>query len=471
MVTTDPNELFWLAYFKAIKTKAGGGKSDPTMGKDYFYLASNANRSIPASRYIPMSTTNEYLYNEADNLMKTNDPLYVPGAGNTSYVRALYTYLTHVKPEREPTAEDLTKEKAIFARLGKAEDDMRARARAAKRDYREDIRDDPNMKLDFATWCRTNAKTYLATIQDYDSINSQYILFKTQIYGPNSQIYQADLLKLSQVAKDPTQESHGVTMRCSPEQILDVAEAIEKAQKTGSKDPQVKEPDTFYLRAAYNIDPQYRATMDSWAIEFSQPETDSITLEIDQGNTTSWKEYGFENIKAGGGISVLGLFRIGGSGGSETKDEKVHFDEKKSKVSIQLKWKKLQYFNVTPGTWNIPQIKKTYPKTVGLSPEEEALIRPTQFLCASGLTIISKLEGQVKEEFNKLHEKQVKAGGEGSVRYGIFGFDAGASYDKKDSTQTSTGSWNYEKGELTVSPTPTFGYSTLLGVRCQAVTT
>lgn len=88
--TTNPDELFWLAYVKAIKANAGGGNTDNGMGKDYLYVSSNANRSIPASKYIPMATTNDFLFNEADNLMSPDQPIYVPGAGNTSYVQALY---------------------------------------------------------------------------------------------------------------------------------------------------------------------------------------------------------------------------------------------------------------------------------------------------------------------------------------------------------------------------------------------
>ncbi|KAK0736007.1 hypothetical protein B0T21DRAFT_411219 [Apiosordaria backusii] len=466
MASTDTNDIYWRAYFKAIKLQAGGGATEPGMGKEYFYIASNANRSIAASRFIPMATTNEYLYQEADNLMDPNAPLYVPGAGNTSYVQALYTYLRHVKRPRDTlTPEEEKAEKALTQKLKDAQATYRSERKSAMADWKEE-KDFEN--LSFGAWAFKNARTFYAAWEALNTADGALQDFLASVYGADAQKYRSDMKKISGVANDILAPVPGLSMTCSNIPVLDVAEGIEKAKK-GDRGPPVGEP-VGYERPAYSLDPQYRDTMDRWAVEYdSTPSTGNAKVTWEQGSKTSWKEFGFENIEAGGGVTLFGFLRIGGHGGSHTEYENVKIDEKNSTVDIELKWKKLQFFNVYPGTWNIPQIRETYPEVVDLDEAQKLLIRPTQFLCASGLSITCKLGGQAKEEADRLYKKQVEAGGSAGVRWGLFGFDAGGGYKKEDGTQTSTSSYDTQKGELTISPTPTFGNCTLLGVRGQAV--
>lgn len=89
MSDQDFGEVAFKAYANAIKAKAGNVNRDPTMDQDYWYTAGDTNRSIPASRYIPMATTNEFLFQEANILMKPTQPVYIPGSGTTGYVEAL----------------------------------------------------------------------------------------------------------------------------------------------------------------------------------------------------------------------------------------------------------------------------------------------------------------------------------------------------------------------------------------------
>lgn len=91
----DLNSAWWKAWVMALRTRAGGPS---TMGKDkvLFYAASDTNRSIPASKYIPMATTNEFLFNEADALLPLDNPVYAPGHGG--YCQALLRYRSPSPP-------------------------------------------------------------------------------------------------------------------------------------------------------------------------------------------------------------------------------------------------------------------------------------------------------------------------------------------------------------------------------------
>lgn len=82
---TDINSAYWKAFVMALQTRIGGAGNDRL-----FYAAAETNRSIPASEYIPMATTNEFLYNEADALIPLDEPVYNPGNGG--YCAALLQY-------------------------------------------------------------------------------------------------------------------------------------------------------------------------------------------------------------------------------------------------------------------------------------------------------------------------------------------------------------------------------------------
>ncbi|WEW59134.1 hypothetical protein PRK78_004603 [Emydomyces testavorans] len=451
--------VYWKAYMMAIKSKAGGDFKGPG---NYFFVASDANRSVPASRYITLATTNDFLYNEADVLLSPHEPVYTPGAGNTSYVDALLT--------RKPTAEEEKKAEALEEELAEAEEKYNDRKDAAEEHWNKHVKENPSTP-DFYSWCRSNAKTFLSAQEKYSIASGKYINFLLEMNGGDYASWDSDNAKLMQ-AKEGRDLAPGITMACKPEQTLDVIEKIEKAKKAGKPiGAAVAEPTTgLNYRPQYNLDPTYRESMDKWAINFDKGGIEgSIELDFEHAKKTSWAEFGFKNIQGGGGVSFLGLFRVGARGGSHSDYRHVKVDEKKSSVKCKLSWKKMQFFNVTPGIWNIPQIRKKYKATKGLEEKYETLIRPVQFLCASGLTVTCTIGGEARHELEDAINKQVSAGGAASLRIGMFGFEAGASYSKGDGVQTSTCTWDKNTGTLTFNPTPTFGNSVLLGVRGQAV--
>ena len=89
MTSTSIDDQYWLAYTKAITTKVLGSGLKKTDGKkSYFFVASDANRSVPASMFIPNATTNSWLYTAADALLDPKTAIYAP-SDNTSYFAAV----------------------------------------------------------------------------------------------------------------------------------------------------------------------------------------------------------------------------------------------------------------------------------------------------------------------------------------------------------------------------------------------
>ncbi|KAL2669828.1 hypothetical protein Neosp_015273 [[Neocosmospora] mangrovei] len=470
MSDQDFGEVAFKAYANAIKAKAGNVGRDPNMDQDYWFTAGDTNRSIPASRYIPTATTNEFLFQEANVLLKPTQPVYTPGSGTTGYVEALLQYLLSVQPAKgEETPEQKLKRKELQKELDEADENYTTRRRKALKDWREEKKDDPDTP-DFRTWCRSNAKVFLSAEDAYSIASGRLGAFLLELYGGDYADWDNERARL-QDAKLAKEFSAGVTMPCKVEPVLGLAEAIKKAKKDGHGAP-VPEPEKsdLYYRAAYNIDPTYRDSMDRWALDFDVEGTSgSIKLDFETAKKTKWSEFGFKNVDAGGGISFFGLFRIGGRGGSRHEYKEIKVNESKSSVAIELSWKQLQFFNVSPGIWNIPQIRKKYKNTTNRSPELETLIRPVQFLCASKLTLTCTVSGEVTEQLDKAIKDQSSVSGGGNVIFNLFGFYASGGTAKEDNIETSTFTWNKSKGELKVIPAPTFGNSVLLGVRGQQV--
>ena len=88
MASSDKTEaLYWRAYIKAITMKLG--PSTPG-GSRVVFVASQQNRGIAASRFIPMAVTNELLYQAANSFLDPSNVFYSPSsAGSVGYFQSL----------------------------------------------------------------------------------------------------------------------------------------------------------------------------------------------------------------------------------------------------------------------------------------------------------------------------------------------------------------------------------------------
>jgi hypothetical protein len=91
---TDPDELFQLAYTKAIFKLLGRSKSDDGVSKAY--VAPFETRGVTAGKNIPDEVSNNLVCSLADGLLSLDTDQY-NAAVQDSYVDALYTYLSWVQ--------------------------------------------------------------------------------------------------------------------------------------------------------------------------------------------------------------------------------------------------------------------------------------------------------------------------------------------------------------------------------------
>ena len=96
-------------------------------------------------------------------------------------------------------------------------------------------------------------------------------------------------------------------------------------------------------------------------------------------------------------------------------------------------------------------------------------MRPTQFLCGSGVGVKCVLSGAAKTAFEAARKRQADAHGEANVRLCCLGIDACAAYDKKDDQESSTYTYDANTGTIVFKPTATYGNAVLLGIRAVEV--
>lgn len=110
--------------------------------------------------------------------------------------------------EKQPTTEELKKKRKLLKELQKSEKAVNSSQREARNEYKQDVKNG-DTDLDFATWCMSYAKSYLAELAEYNDVNAQLRSFLIQIYGANREVYQADLQRLSSVVVSPDQDIAG----------------------------------------------------------------------------------------------------------------------------------------------------------------------------------------------------------------------------------------------------------------------
>ncbi|KAK4094573.1 hypothetical protein PCL_09799 [Purpureocillium lilacinum] len=439
---TDINSAYWKAFVMALQTRIGGAGNDRL-----FYAAAETNRSIPASEYIPMATTNEFLYNEADALIPLDEPV-----------------VTLTDTHDHDKADKLRKE------MTDAIAELRVAKSAALKAYNEDVKNGITAKgQGFPKWCEQNDPSIKAL---EETMRTKSALFDACQNGDGVASNLNTFRNRVNDAALGAGQNPGICMQCCPEPIGDIAAKIHTPPGQ-PKPPIAQEPDVSasYWRAAYVLDPTYRGTMDRWSSNFEKSSAhNSINLDIQSAMNKSWKDLGYEQVAAGFDASCAGFIRVGASGMETSKYESAGIEHHQTGVSMSMFWKEMQLFNVKRGTWDVPNVRQTFALPAGHAGTglgKRAV--PTQFLCASGFGLKCVLQGEAKKAFNEAWERQVASKGAASVRICCFGFDACAKYDKKDEQESSTWEYDAASGTITINPTPTFGNAVLLGICCSVV--
>lgn len=76
-----------------------------------------------------------------------------------------------------------------------------------------------------------------------------------------------------------------------------------------------------------------------------------ITIDIDHGKNTTWQDYGFREVRGGGGVGFWPFFsaEVNVSGKWETRT--LETSGREADISIELAMLAMQKFDVQPGQW------------------------------------------------------------------------------------------------------------------------
>lgn len=95
MTSSDQTEaLYWRSYVKAIAQVRGPAELGSSR---IVFVASQHNRSIAASRFIPLAVSNELLYQVSNSLLDPSSVFYSPSSsGSVSYFQSLRRFVSMV---------------------------------------------------------------------------------------------------------------------------------------------------------------------------------------------------------------------------------------------------------------------------------------------------------------------------------------------------------------------------------------
>ncbi|KAL3958573.1 hypothetical protein ACCO45_006735 [Purpureocillium lilacinum] len=425
---TDLKSAYWKAWVTALLTKA------------------DANRSVAASKYIPMATTNRQVYDEADGLLDARNPVYK--GTEAGYCRSLMTYMPqppllecYLGKYRvtQVTQPNTDKAKRLLAEMDEARKKHDDAYDAAWKKYNERKKNgDPTAtSTAFLAWCDLNDPGVKALEDDMRTKTAVFHVFTS---GDGRFAHSDACYSRLSDAMNYMPNKPGSTMKCHDGQVLDVAYKIHTPAGQ-PKPPLAAEPaDTdSYWRPAYTLDPTYRETMDRWSEAFdTAPDIGVVNLDLQDAMKKSWQDLGHANVSAGFDAQSVGVIRVGVQGMKASQE--------------------------------VTNIRHEFPFPPGhTAPAAQKFVRPVQFLCGSGVSVICVLSGAAKTAFEAAKKRQADAHGAANVRLCCLGIDACAAYDNKDNHETSTYTYDANTGKIVFRPTPTFGNAVLLGIRAVEV--
>ncbi|KAF4457206.1 hypothetical protein F53441_770 [Fusarium austroafricanum] len=454
-MSSPTNDQIWFNYAQGILDWAGKNNSgNPPDSNTAYFIATAVNKGPAAGSFVPDETMNESLVSICDPLILDSSPIYNPGTDG-SYFQAVENYLLAVvlKKDTDPAlAKKLADAVKISAAASKA---YQSQLNVAVKGWKDDPLNGKPAGVPFSTWVANNDSNLTAAQLEKAGSAQTVMQLQSQINGP-----QAALLNQQNslcVAATQTALTPGCNMECSLDQI-NPAEYRKyfKALQDGTIDKlkPLKAKNDF-TKQAYSIDPTFKATMDDWAkVPVSDPPQLTWSINSSSMSQSSWSQLGHEDGSAG---IQFGFIRIGGGGSTDWKDSGI--TNTSGSFEIQLSAQRAGLFNVNPGSWNVEQLKQTYPNTSGVSVIENA-VQPTQLFCASRVTLKIKFTGSMANTFDKL-ATDVK---QGSGGLSILGFTIGGSGGESETDTTHTSTLEQQDGWYVLEPTLIGGACSMLAV-------
>jgi len=457
---SQTDAIFARAYANAVKTKF-----QIEVGQHYSILTSPVTqRGMAAGDLIYPEMTNYLIYKFADALQFSDNPSYTGGSAG-SYIQQLRSYIDWVKTTREPT-------QVVVDRMAKARD----AATAANNNYfKVQVEAISQFNLvkelypnqTFWQWAAANYPPLAAADRTRKAAQTELYQAMQLYFGPDAVVLSTYMDNIANA------QSPNALPGYNQDGLVDDQDLISRAiqyANSGEKLPDQDIRQSVIRVPAYSI-ATYISGVQAWITESSHGGTRDqvVTININEGEHTTWEDYGFKEVRGGGNVGFWPFFsaQVYMSGRWESRELKTSHRENDVRLSLAMIG--IQKFDVRPGEWDIPNIKILFPNRLPAAPDvlSNKFAKIVSVLVGYDVELKVDFASEFREEVNKIYEEVKTTGGSLS----IFGFrvSAGAGGGSTDRVETrfEDVKWDKVSGSMTLTPTKGQVYPTILAAVAQ----
>lgn len=339
----------WRAYGSFIQQYITAGVP-LTPGVDFVYVTPPTSNFVRGGTPVPESVTNWELFSTVDPLQNASNPLL--GTDGPSYSQSLETYLQSVAIlDKELTPE----QKKRIATLEQGVNDAKLKFQKEKQSAFLTWRNDEVAQYfnqSFQSWVTDNDPQYANFQSQLVTADATYNNYMLSIYGSKYNLVQEQRNNINGKAQNELSSVPGYNMQVFPG-APNYAVSIKPFVKNEITDFTAYRP--YYSLAGYeNVCDAYFTGSSAFS---------TYTYGFKNVDGHDWSSLGYEQKvrKYGGGFwGILGYRQSATS-------EITHFNSwsgswaQEVKVTISMKGAPT-LVPISPGTWNVGSVRKTYPK-------------------------------------------------------------------------------------------------------------
>ncbi|KAI2842496.1 hypothetical protein CBS11852_3809 [Aspergillus niger] len=330
---------------------------------------------------------------------------------------------------------------------------------AAKKRAVEDWEHDPDGKaahVPFHIWAIENADSYLQLEEQVNLASGQVDQLQSRYFGPAAAVLREKKEKLEKRAGSQTNSNPGYNMPCF---IGDYA-IDETALDAGVRVENIDARDLLY-EPLYAID-GHESMCDSW-IRGDAGDGLVSTVDFRTIKHDDWTELGHSQNSSRQANSFFFFFSK--SSGTSSAETHLNFNgsDWKLNTKIEITMHGQQTFNITPGLWDDPGVRRTFPTLLeGATDTALGLVRVSKILVAHKVSVKIHFDESLRTQVRNM-VSQAKSESNGALR--IFGFQFGRDTSSGSSFYRDVNQVDYDeaKGVLTIPETPR-GCPVLLGI-------
>ncbi|KAG6850302.1 hypothetical protein H0H93_015244 [Arthromyces matolae] len=457
---SETDTIFARAYAAALKSKF-----QVDVGNNGLQLLTSpvTLRGMAAGDLVYPQMTNYLIYKFADALQYSEDPSYTSASAG-SYIAQLQSYITWVKTNASPSQETITrmsKAREAFTiaddNFWKRRDDASERFNMVKELY-------PNQT--FWQWARSgNYPPIDAAERTRKAAQDELYGAMEGYFGPDATVLVSYLDNIVKARGDTTLPGPSYNQAGLVDDQDLIVKAIEYAN-SGVEPPRGSIEQSIIPVPLYSIR-TYNSTVQAWITvkDHGATRDQVITIDINQGQNTSWSDYGFKQVK-GGSNGFWPFFSAQVHVGDKSETRTLETKGRENDISLKIAMIGIQKFDVSPGLWDVPNVKALFPSLIPGAPNVlgDEVAKIESILVGYDVELKVEFGSSLRDDVDKIYE-EVKATG-GSMS--IFGFSvsAGKGSGLKDRVESKFEDVKWDKATGSMSLTPVAGqvYPTILGV-------